>query len=307
MDACTIVEFRRALQQPESLFCTLHNVVVEIATLSRTKHFAECRATIDGKSAIIYAPITPQAMDYALRASLALAHTTGSRCITPMEIYGAEMRCGINLDKHCSLIVEYPLRGIPLRKAAYTTSHDRLVSAHEEFFAELEKLNISHNHLHADNIIVDNIGKWHPLRQYFSSKNVGGDIEAKQQLLAFIESYAIADGDEYERLYEDFQEYNTLEREVKEGRIHITDGKSVGFADEAGNIVIECRYLWASNFSEGRAVVMTHERRMGLIDYDGNHIIEPEYDEIIYDENSGTSSAVIGGRIFTFNYRGEKI
>ena len=122
MDACTIVEFRRALQQPESLFCTLHNVVVEIATLSRTKHFAECRATLDGKSAMIYAPITPQAMDYALRASLALAHTTGSRCITPMEIYGAEMRCGINLDKRCSLIVEYPLHGIPLRKAAYTTS-----------------------------------------------------------------------------------------------------------------------------------------------------------------------------------------
>ena len=307
MDFCTIVEFSRALQSPDKLFTTLTDLVAELSTLTRTKHFAECRATIMGRKAIIYAPITPKAMDYAMRASVALACSTRERSTTPFEIHGAEMCCGMELGRRCSIIVEYPLRGSELHKVLHTMSHDRLQQGLEELITALSSLDISHNHLTHDNIIVDNLGNWHTIRQYYSSKGVGGDTETFKTLRATIAEEALADGERLEELREAYNDYCAHEALIIENRKMISEASLIGFANESGQTVVECQYLWASDFAEGRAMVMTAERRMGLIDYEGNYIIEPIYDEVIYDVDSGNTEALLNGESIMFNYRGERI
>jgi hypothetical protein len=92
-----------------------------------------------------------------------------------------------------------------------------------------------------------------------------------------------------------------------ENRVQIKEGDLVGFADEAGNKVIECKYLWASDFAEQRALVATPQRRMGLIDNFGNEIIPAIYDEVIYDVKTGHSEVTLSGQRAEFDYLGVQL
>lgn len=75
--------------------------------------------------------------------------------------------------------------------------------------------------------------------------------------------------------------------ELYEGRRLIVRDKLFGFADEEGNVVVEPRYAWAGDFSEGRAAVAVSSVAggvlMGLIDRDGNAVIPAEYDDLSWD------------------------
>lgn len=74
--------------------------------------------------------------------------------------------------------------------------------------------------------------------------------------------------------------------EMQEGRQLIVRDGLFGYADENGNQLIEPRYGWAGDFSEGRAAVSTPVADggyMGLIDRDGQVIIPLEYDDLSWD------------------------
>lgn len=76
--------------------------------------------------------------------------------------------------------------------------------------------------------------------------------------------------------------------ELCEGlRLVVRQGR-FGFEDEEGRTVVEARYLWADDFSEGRAPVAIRAAvgegmAMGLIDREGRLVIEAEYDDLSWD------------------------
>lgn len=300
MDITTIVEFREALLNPELRFATLKNVVADIDSLSRTHHFAECRATIAGRSALIYAPISPRALSLARNAAEVLA-TVQSRTFTPFEILDAEILCGNDLKRRCTIVVEYPLRGQSFSQAQYTLSDVTLMQGLRRLENELKLCNISHNNLHSDNIIIDNTSTWHCIRQYYTTTGLGGDSVALENLREIIVRHSISSS----TLNEPMSAYSISP--MHENRVQIEESGLIGFADEAGRKIVECKYLWASDFAEQRAMVTTPERRMGLIDSLGREIIPPIYDELIYDVKTGRSQVVLNGRCAEFDYNGNQI
>ncbi len=304
MDFCTVIEFREALTQPHNGFETLHNVTADLSTLCCSHHFAECHGEVNGRQAIIYAPITPAAMHYVLGAERALSGIR-LRAISPYHVYCVELRCGMLRERRCSIIVEYPFYGTPLSEAMYTMSHDRLTQGLEQFFQSLAECNISHNHLDERNIIVDNRYEWHCIRQYYSTSGLGGDTAAKERLQELIDRYALADGERLDELHEEYASYG--DRNIIEQRQRITHDGLVGFADADGNTIVECKYLAASDFAEGRSVVTDTSYRMGLIDYMGHEVIPTLYDALTFDVKSGCSWAYKDGLWAKFNYSGECI
>lgn len=88
--------------------------------------------------------------------------------------------------------------------------------------------------------------------------------------------------------------------ELCEGlRVIVRDGL-FGYADENGRIAIRPQYVWAGDFSEGRAAVAVVApagggHLMGLIDRDGQAVIPPVYDDLSWD---GSRYATVdkGGR-----------
>lgn len=304
MELCTIIEFRTALAQPSHYFRSLRNINADLTTLCRSRHFAECRAVVNGQNAIIYAPISPVAIEYVSRAQRILSGIQ-SRCVTPMQVYSDELRCGITCERYCSIIIEFPVMGTPLAEALYTMSHDRLVAGLEQFYARLAECNISHNHIDECNIIVDNRGEWHAIRQYYTSEGTMGDDASRKRLGELIDRYALADGERLMQLHEEYASYGAAN--IVEQRQRIEQCGLIGFADAYGEMVVECKYAAASDFAECRAVVTDTEHRMGLIDNFGAEVIPTLYDELIYDATSGYSWASKDALWAKFNYLGERI
>ena len=299
MDICTIVEFREALLHPDQSFATLRRVSTHNESIFRTHNFVECKAMIARRRAIIYAPITPKAADMARRAHK-LLQGIESRALTPFEILEGEMVCGANGDHRCMIMVEYPLRGTIFRKAQYGFINTTLNQGLDHFRSELEKNNISHNNLTGDNIMIDNISAWHCIRQYYFTEGFGGDEAAFESLRESIAQCGISS-----TLNEPMSPYAI--HPACENRVQIKENGLIGFVDEVGNKVVECKYCWASDFTEQRAMVITTDRRMGLIDSFGHEIIAPIYDEVIFDVKTGRSKVALGGKSAGFDYNGNQI
>ena len=301
MDITTIVEFREAIQQAPKSLLSLKDIEVEVETLSHTRHFAECWATLDKRRVVIYAPITPQAMSYAERAEDAL-RGKNSRALSSFTIYRNELLLGNS--RCCSIIVERPLRGTPLTEMLYTLTNERLTAGLCTLRNSLNDNNLSHNNLRPENILVDNTAAWHCIRQYYTTAATDGDNAAFEHLERLIARHALAD-EESNELHDTLSTYST--ETTKPNRERCEECGLVGFNNERGERVIECKYLWASDFEEGRSMVISRERRAGLIDSDGREVIETRYDEVEYDPNTGRSWVLNDGLWAEFDYLGNQI
>lgn len=76
-----------------------------------------------------------------------------------------------------------------------------------------------------------------------------------------------------------------------EGLAVIIENDLYGLMDKKGNIIIEPKYHYITNFSEGRAVVMDGNWKYGMIDKKGKEIVKPIYDEGYMFDNKFTRFA----------------
>ena len=302
MDICSIVEFRNALCEPSAYFCTLQNIEADTSTICRSRHFAECRATIDGRNAIIYAPISPQATTL-MHGAIPLLRNTASRLCSELTFHACELRRANGTT--CSVFVEWVAWGRPLSEAIYTLSQSRLLAELETLSTMLSRNNISLNNLKAENIIVDNLGKWHLTHQYYTTTSTAHADNAIESLHELIERNALSDLDNH-CLSEAMSKY-TVSEPMHEHRRTIEENGLIGFTDESGKKVIECQYISATHFVEHRSVVTLPNNRVGVIDIEGNEIIATRYDAINYDVESGESWVFLGDKATKFDYMGKQL
>lgn len=290
---CSIQLFHQALHNTH-LFVSINPTSIE--ALCRTTHFAECRAVVDGAEVLLHAPISPEAMALAERTYATLRGDRGER-IGGFRILNNE------LDGHIAILIETMPEGETLSSAMLTHSHQRLHMGFREFVERLRQADISHNNLRKESIIVDSNGYWHPIRLYNTSVGYGCDSERLDALRTEIEQLMTTDN----CVNEPLSAYRTEYIPLCEGLRRITTAKGVGFADESGAIVIEPRYSWASDFDEGRAMVMTAERKMGLIDTKGREVIAPIYEIVEYSATEGNSWVRYNNLWALFDYSGLQI
>ena len=311
MDVCTILEFRNALMHPEECLRSYVDIEFDPETLTRTKYFAECQAEYGDERVMVYAPITTEAMTMVRRANRALP--ARSNYVTRLKIVENEMlHAGTNRE-YCPLIVEQLPDGVPLSEALYTHYRNKLIDGLEALRRELERHDVSINHLHPDSIIIDRTRHWHVIRPYYATRGYGNDSEAFEKLMELITKHAISDDYDGNRLYESYSHYSITSRgdivvhPVCEGLHRIETHDGMGFEDERGNVVIEPIYHSASDFLEDRAVVESHDHKWGVIDKSGKYIIEMVYDSIDFDEDEGISEVTLNGCTATFDYFGTQL
>lgn len=77
-----------------------------------------------------------------------------------------------------------------------------------------------------------------------------------------------------------------------DGFAKVKKGNKYGFIDKKGNQIIQCQYIEASNFQEKQCVVKDSNGYFGVINHNGNIVIEPAY-KAIGDFNNGFAKAII--------------
>jgi hypothetical protein len=309
MKECTITQFRNAAMHPDSCLRRCKNIEFDLESLTRTKYFAECRAELEDESIMVYAPITAEALTMVECANVALP--AASNHVSRLKVMEDEMLCSGLSSHYCAIIVEPLPLGISLSEALYTYRYERLASGLEALRTELQRHDISINHLHPDSIIVDRNNCWHVIRPYYATRGFGGDSEAFEKLMELIRRYALSDTYECGMLHEGFAAYGTnggrTTYPASEGMRRFSTSEGFGFEDEAGNVIVAAIYRCASDFLEDRAVVESHNGKWGVIDRLGRYIIGMEYDYIEFDVDDGTSEVSLHDQTATFDYFGQQL
>lgn len=313
MDRCSLYEFSNALSMPYKLLSTLRHIETDTTTLTRSKYFAECRISNDNRNALLYAPIDNKSLHMAHNAHAALQEAYGYGFVR-MEFYADEMQhlnmstMNLNLDSRCTLIAEYLPDGDPLEVVINSMCREQLIEGLSSLEDTLRQCDISHNNLTPKNIIVNRDNQWLPIRQYYTRRGYGGDRVAMEHLRDLIYKHTTPTTEvDAASLSTWYKEPTHPIDAYYEGRRQCKTERGIGFTDEYGVMVIEDRYLWASDFMENRAMVMTHDRRMGIIDRMGRDIIPPIYDSVRYTVDSGKTIVTCNGLCAVFDYEGRQI
>lgn len=313
MDRCSLFEFRNALSMPYKMLSSLRHIEVDTTTLTRSKYFAECHITDMGRPALLYAPIERESLLMTHHAHVAL-HDAYERGFPKIVVHANEMlhlntsKMQLDVDSRCTLMLEYLPEGDLLEVAINTMSREELLEGLEWLDATLRECDISHNNLTPRNIIVDRTKRWLPIRQYYTKRGYGGDKGALEQLRELIYKHTTPTAEiAPSTLGAWYKEPTHPIDAYYEGRRRCQTERGIGFEDEYGVMVVEDKYLWASDFMENRAMVRTKDNRMGVIDRMGREIIPPIYDSLRYSVDSGRTIVVCNDMCAVFNYNGQQI
>ncbi len=210
----------------------------------------------------------------------------------------------------CEAMVQQLPMGELLQRAALRAgarSAERLYAALDNLERAMAICGVRFDELNAEDIIVGSDGRLYPFRYdmiYFEVDDQDCVIAAEQPLEECQELRReierLSEHPPKQRLYPtEAKPYsNTLSdiyggyiycREPREGLIAVEDLDGWGFVDEAHSVIIEPQYLSVSDFSVGIAVVqLTDSERYGVIDRQGNFLVEPLYALIEIDSESGS-------------------
>lgn len=309
MDFCTPSQFLCSLKYPDSRLHTLHNVVCDPETFLCDKHIAMVEGCIDYAAYHFYVPITYKGASMILEA----VECASKSNFCDMRILKDEiLYSGLNTSS-CSLYMESIPDGIKLSEAIYSHSTSKLLKGLREFKSRLRHLDISHNNLSLNTIVIDIDNKWHSIYNYNLTAGFGGDkrsfaaIERSINEISYTYTQT-AQSVENQRLHSitTDNDGNTIYPIVESCR-RFTSKRGVGFKDRYDNVIIPDDYLWASDFSSNRAVVQLKSNKMGIIDRKGRYIIEPLYSSIIYNPTDGISIVHDGELQTRFDYLGEQL
>lgn len=298
---------------PYKMLATLKGINADLATITRSKNFAECQICDGERQALLFAPIARNAVAMAHNANATLQEAYNHGFIR-MHIYPNEMlhlntaTMHIEQERRCTLIMEQLPEGDPLDVVINSMSREALTQGLEMLDATLRRCNISHNNLTSRNIIVDRQGRWLPIRQYYTTRGYGGDKRAMERLRELIYKHTTPMPEvDTSSIGAWYQEPTMPIDAYYEGRRQRKTPNGIGFEDEYGVMIIEDRYLWASDFMENRAMVRTKDNRMGIIDRMGREIIPTIYDSVRYSVDSGKTIVVCNNLCAVFDYEGRQI
>lgn len=306
MDLCSYLDFRYSVLNPERRFKTLKDSIFDTATIYCSEHFAECEAEIEGKQYHLYAPISVDAIHYALRARTALSQTT----ITYYKILHGEMLLKSYFADSCSIIIEELPEGTLLSEALYTHSREHLHFGLQDLKKRMSRQGVCHTNLTPDNIIVGDDRRWYPIRWYYAQPGKRKDLKALKHLASLIDELAFSSNFEPNTsiLNSPLSPYCVGHNApIRERHRRTITPEGVGFVDERGDMVIDSIYAAATDFTEGRAIVTLRSGKKGVINRKGEYVIPPLYDDIEFDIESGESEASCDGITTTFDYYGNEM
>lgn len=266
-----------------------------------------------GQQCLLHAPIALRSMERMERAAMTLRPLT-SDTMGSYRILRDEIVVDAATGATCDAIIEPLPAGQPLSQAVAGMESATMLRSLGELRRRLQRLDISHNNLSPDNIVVDAEGGLHPIRLHYVTPGFGGDDQAFARLESYVEQHALSsDGCLHDtaaayRAGGDTLPAGRLWRgNMFEDRVRVKSERGYGFVDADGHMVVESTYFWADDFREGRATVQGFDSLMGLIDKSGREIISPRYDIVEYDATTGCSWVCRDSLWAQFDYAGERL
>lgn len=306
MDYCTFLQFRDCVRNPKLYFRTLGDISLDDSSVACTEHFVECIGELYNCRYMLYAPLTIDAIHYANRAAVTMSNCNGA--FVNFKVLKDELLINNHFTSTCSIVVENLPHGTLLSEAMYTFSYSHLMQGLNNLKRRMAKHNICHSNLNPNNIIVDDNYEWHPIRWYYAVNGKRKNYKEFKNLAERIKECSIPD--DYAPQLERISLLNGLDYPgkifpLKERRRRVITDNGTGFVDQNNNLVIKDIYRHATDFMENRSIVTTKSGLKGIINRNGDYIIPPEYDDIIFDINSGDSKAYRNISLTIFDYLGE--
>ena len=309
----TISAFREALSEPKRGFMSMSRLRWR-GEIRRSTYFAEAQVECDGGQYTLYMPLAMSSLRRAERFITLHRHLLSS-AVPRLEILRSEMQYedSVGGAAMCDILREPLPDGEPFADAlaaiADRRDAQRLIDSIDELQGVLLLADLSHNAVREENIIICADGSARLIRWYYATEGVGGDDEAFEALRGKILSLT----DNLLREPE-IRAYNVelsfdnhlYVRPMHEGLAAVEEPTGWGFVNSANKMVIEPRFCWVGDFSEGRAEVQTHAG-MGVINREGEFVVPAIYDSIEYDPLSGHTTAWRGDECITFDYEGRII
>ncbi len=311
----TISALRIALNQPAAHFQNLQHLQWMDADIIRSTHFAQTRIRLGSKDFMLFMPLQNCAM-HRIERFVTLHRELNCDIIPKIEILRNEMHYSLanGIEKSCDIVLESLPEALPLADAIASIDNQReaekILTAIDALEDKLHTANVSHNHLHPNNILISDNGTLYPTGWYYATDKFGGDNVALDKLRTEIgakaefaaERTTVSSPHTSSPLLDQYNYVSTMH----EGLIAVEDENGWGYIDLNGCEVIKPQYIWANDFCEGRAEVQTR-KGMGLIDKCGNYIIEPQYEAVEFDVMAGWVRVCQNKKWALFDYSGRQL
>ncbi len=320
----TINQFKECLQFPSAHLSTMADAHIvcdkknfPTPVIWRTTNFAEAEIRKDGKKYMLGMPLSEEGHMICLR-KVTLMKRFNSPCITFSDILIDEMSIKDRTGKicKCDLLLHQIPEGETLYEFAEFASRERLLESLDFMESEFKRLGLVHNNLTPHNIIVGDNYQMSTIRYHYTERATSEKdcSEEFASIREWINSTVELD-DEHSGVVGHIAN-KELPASLFNGYKHVGNPfeELVCVANEQGylyvnyenKVIIDGCFKWAGDFHEGRAEVET-ETGMGLIDKDGNFIIDPIYKIVDYDVDCGLSRVRQDDKWALFSYMGEQI
>ena len=276
--------------------------------IRRTTNAIEAEVRWQGRHYLLFLPLRNESLMHIEEIELALRERRRGPLISN-RIYYSEMLLlnSIGKSHYFDIILQEVPRGMLFEQSVHHYRADDLRSAIKKMKSELDIIGFSHNNLRPSNIIICENGIACPLRYWYAE--IDHLAENNISLLeAYIDEHYSAESDALKEPInvtasdEEAKVYPT----TSEGITRLCRGNRYGFRFCDGSQIAPFIYTWASDFSEGRAIV-ARNGKMGAINNMGEKVIPVIYKELSFDVKSGTFTATRDKYRYLLDYDGKII
>lgn len=267
-------------------------------------NYAEAQVKLAyGQRAVLYMPMTEGTFE-DMANLVRWIRRTSTPLFDDCQAFREEMLFfDMDTERHRTDIILQRLPEGCLLYEVRDITKQRLREMLDELQIEMQRLNITHTNLTPHCIIVGkermHLTRIHQIRRGEAKSNFRPlytfiDQMDNEPNISSVAEWRVENASPIERVYD-----------LCEERVRIMMNGRYGFADVHQNVVVEAKYLWVENFKEGRSVVRT-ESGAGVIDRAGQIIIDPHFENVVFEVDKGHFRAIEDGKFRLFNYDGEE-
>lgn len=196
--------------------------------------------------------------------------------------------------------------GLMLEEAVHYYRSSDLRNAVSQMKERLDAIGFCHNNLRPTNVLVCKSGVIRPLRYWYAEWETFSDNDISQ-LIKLIDKYDYPEADATRHPLAPTNEVEEEPQSRYRGEVQRRFRCGYyGFVDSDGYQVTPYIYTWASEFSEGRAIV-ARNNKMGAIDLYGKKVVPIIYSHLEFDITTGCFSAINGRYNYLLDYEGKII
>ncbi|MFI3316272.1 MAG: WG repeat-containing protein [Rikenellaceae bacterium] len=266
--AATVNDFIMAINSPTIYFQNIFalKILPQIADPERVKcsrHFAYAFIEWEQKRYIISLPLSSQAIHMAQQASTKL-YTRKSKHLFRYKIMPSEMNY-VNSQRKSRLsdiIMQEIPKGELLCDCIDRLESQQLLKAIDNLQLEFKRLRLSHSHLNAQNVIIDDEYNLYPLQLHYVTVGEMCDDEYSQ-LREYVADFF---GMEIPRMptCEVSGSYDFVGNQFEGVRV-VKNSNGYGYIDPDGVEIVSPQFVWAGSIKEGRAEVEMESGRAWII------------------------------------------